>query len=497
MDWLFKAGGGSNGAAGARVVAEHVRRRCTDRALAEQAGLLVQSSVASVAAGPGTVWARLDWEHAQPVLTLRHVPRDLQPSGAALTSDGVWPVDEDAGRLEHLFAAGPALELELPVGRSPELEVALPPVSSPTGMRGDGLMGNVAAVLLGQGEAGATMVEAAAAAGAGASGAALSAYVRAHGASPSSPAEVAQAFTEFYNAAGADFFVTSAGPGRAVLSNRTCPFGPAAAGHSSLCRVTASLLGALAARVNGSADVVLDETLAGGDARCRTIVDFRQSGSRWAQAYTWPPGQTQTTKALALTRGFRIALSLQLPRDRLSVSVLRHLVTDVLAEVGVLDEDRGDVEVAVTEAATNVIEHSGAGDAYEVNVTIGPALAELRVVDVGRGFDHVLLSDNVAGPQDERGRGLTLMHALVDQVRLISEPERGTIVHLVKRLRFDDSAPGRRLMRAALAAEAPGAVDAPVALRPAGGTRTGGGGQCLRGGENHVTGSPTSMDRGS
>lgn len=37
------------------------------------------------------------------------------------------------------------------------------------------------------------------------------------------------------------------------------------------------------------------------------------------------------------------------------------------------------------------------------------------------------------------------MHALVDQVRLESEPERGTVVHLVKRLRFDESAAARRL----------------------------------------------------
>jgi hypothetical protein len=35
----------------------------------------------------------------------------------------------------------------------------------------------------------------------------------------------------------------------------------------------------------------------------------------------------------------------------------------------------------------------------------------------------------------------------MDQVRFTSEPERGTVVHLVKVLEFSPDAPGRRLLR--------------------------------------------------
>jgi hypothetical protein len=42
------------------------------------------------------------------------------------------------------------------------------------------------------------------------------------------------------------------------------------------------------------------------------------------------------------------------------------------------------------------------------------------------------------------------MHALVDHIELRSEPEAGTLVHLVKQLDFDPSAPAQRLLFQAL-----------------------------------------------
>jgi serine/threonine-protein kinase RsbW len=122
-----------------------------------------------------------------------------------------------------------------------------------------------------------------------------------------------------------------------------------------------------------------------------------------------------------------------------------------MREVGVVAEDADAVELAVSEACANVVAHSGPGDAYEVAVTVGPATCHIRVVDVGRGFDHrALRGPGMAEVDAEHGRGVALMHALVDQVRFESEPERGTVVHLVKQLHFDDEVPARRLMLQAL-----------------------------------------------
>jgi serine/threonine-protein kinase RsbW len=153
------------------------------------------------------------------------------------------------------------------------------------------------------------------------------------------------------------------------------------------------------------------------------------------------------------TAGYGVTLTVCLPRDALSVPVIRRLVRHALDEVGVLAPISDDITVALTEACANVLDHAGPGDTYEVAVTIGPERCELRVVDVGRGFDHAAVAGGNNSSADhlaERGRGLVLMHALVDHIQLISEPEAGTLVHLVKQLAFDDDAPARRLLFQAL-----------------------------------------------
>ena len=144
----------------------------------------------------------------------------------------------------------------------------------------------------------------------------------------------------------------------------------------------------------------------------------------------------------------RVALTLRLPRDRFSVPVVRHLTEYALLEVGAHAVDAHDIELALAEACANVLTHAGPGDVYDVEVIIGPYNCVIRVTDVGTGFDTATLPA-MAGHDAESGRGLGLMHALMDHVRLESEPHGGTVVQLVKSLNFHEDAPARRLMKAA------------------------------------------------
>ena len=262
------------------------------------------------------------------------------------------------------------------------------------------------------------------------------------------PKTVAELFIEAEHQLGADFRLVTADDSRAVLANRRCPFGPSA--RPAMCRFTSALAGGLGARLAGETEVTLDERLAMGDHQCRMIVNLKPPATRpTSHHYSWPPAglpSVEVDEPAVATRGFRVNLSLQLPRDRLSVSVTRHLISAALVEVGVLPDDVHDVELALSEACANVITHSGPGDAYEVAVTVAPNACHIRVVDVGRGFDHESLSPAMAGIDEEHGRGVALMHALVDQVRFESKPEQGTVVHLVKTLHFDDNVPARKLM---------------------------------------------------
>jgi serine/threonine-protein kinase RsbW len=141
----------------------------------------------------------------------------------------------------------------------------------------------------------------------------------------------------------------------------------------------------------------------------------------------------------------RISLVLCLPRDAATLPVARHITERALDELGVEAGATADVALALTEASANVVKHSGAGDAYEVHLTIENNVCEIRVVDSGRGFDFASSGSAMAGPAEEQGRGMALMAALVDSVHFESRPETGTVVRLVKDLPLRPDAPLRRL----------------------------------------------------
>ena len=141
----------------------------------------------------------------------------------------------------------------------------------------------------------------------------------------------------------------------------------------------------------------------------------------------------------------QIALSLTLPRDENTIPVTRHIVHHALDEVGAAEECMEDIAVAQTEACSNVVKHSGPGDEYEVRVEINEKKCVIRVIDTGRGFDWESLTDGDSDTSAERGRGIQLMRALVDEVRFVSKPESGTIVHLEKALSFEPRSVLRQL----------------------------------------------------
>jgi serine/threonine-protein kinase RsbW len=141
-----------------------------------------------------------------------------------------------------------------------------------------------------------------------------------------------------------------------------------------------------------------------------------------------------------------LALALTLPRDEQTVPVARHIVRNAMAQVGVEETCVYAIELALSEACTNVLLHSGPGDQYVVRLDLDDRLGLIRVIDVGHGFDSAGLRAEPDGLEAERGRGLGVMQAMVDRVDFTSRPEAGTIVTLEKILTYSDGAllPGRR-----------------------------------------------------
>jgi serine/threonine-protein kinase RsbW len=146
-----------------------------------------------------------------------------------------------------------------------------------------------------------------------------------------------------------------------------------------------------------------------------------------------------------MVKPMRIAFTLRLPRDEMSVPIVRHICRSALRELGVAGVCLGDIELAVTEACTNVLKHAqGTNQQYEVEVEVNEDACEIRVIDTGIGFMATDSFTQASGTA-EQGRGLHLMEALVDDLHFISQPEQGTIVHLAKRLELTDDSILQRL----------------------------------------------------
>ena len=144
-------------------------------------------------------------------------------------------------------------------------------------------------------------------------------------------------------------------------------------------------------------------------------------------------------------------VGLRLPQEAETVSLIRRVVAGALGTLGVTEACVDDIVLALSEACTNVVDHADAGDQYEVRLQVGDERCEISVANTGAGFDADGLRGVVPDTSSERGRGVHIMDALMDQVRFVSEPESGSIVHLVKRLDLVPDGAMARLARPATA----------------------------------------------
>ena len=142
----------------------------------------------------------------------------------------------------------------------------------------------------------------------------------------------------------------------------------------------------------------------------------------------------------------RVEIALCLPRDASSVGLVRDVALGALSKLKVDPADIDDIRLVLSEACTNVIEHSGTDDEYEVQLDITDELCEIRVIDTGRGWDFAEVERGMPSPISARGRGLAIIQAISDKAEFRSQPESGTMVRLVKTLHLEPGGPLDRLL---------------------------------------------------
>ena len=89
------------------------------------------------------------------------------------------------------------------------------------------------------------------------------------------PEQMGDCYVRLKHAIDGGFRLVEATPERIVLVNDRCPFGTAVQQAPSLCRMTSSVFGGIAARNSDhGASVLLEERIAVGDPGCRVVVEL-------------------------------------------------------------------------------------------------------------------------------------------------------------------------------------------------------------------------------
>jgi serine/threonine-protein kinase RsbW len=125
-----------------------------------------------------------------------------------------------------------------------------------------------------------------------------------------------------------------------------------------------------------------------------------------------------------------MTVRLDLPREAGSVPAVRRLLRSTLAVLHVDQESGADLELAITEACANVVNHASGTESFEVLLEVAEDRCAIDVRDDGVGFDPAAVDPPTAA--GDRGRGLFLIKALAENVRMHSSPRRGSLIHFEK-----------------------------------------------------------------
>jgi anti-sigma regulatory factor (Ser/Thr protein kinase) len=319
MEWFAEAHDPSIVHAMRKEIGAYLARHAQPGADLDAAEIVVDELIANVVRhAEGPMWVSLDWTTEEPVLTVRDVgpgfsmPEEfLLPPATALSGRGLYIVSQMARSITDVpRATGAHVRTTLPVFRRPEASFD-PPRSGvrslPTAEEAqpDGTFGRepflrALVVMLSDAVEAREGPDAAAAAvadvGTHVAARIEEEYRLAQGVDgPLTVEQIGDLYVRLKAAIDGGFRVESATPDKIVLANTRCPFGDAVRRSPSLCRMTSSVFGGIAARSVRGAAVQLEERIAVGDPECRVTV-WLGSVPREARPFVHVYGELETVE---------------------------------------------------------------------------------------------------------------------------------------------------------------------------------------------------------
>jgi serine/threonine-protein kinase RsbW len=135
-------------------------------------------------------------------------------------------------------------------------------------------------------------------------------------------------------------------------------------------------------------------------------------------------------------------LDLSCPPRTGMLRFIRRIVSAVSREAGFPDDATAQIELAVDEACTNVIEHaygdrSDAGHTLHLTIGLGAEHMTIRVVDSGDGLPEDRLSgvrsiEEYVDRSPPRGLGSYIIEQFMDEVQCDTSRGQGTVLSMVK-----------------------------------------------------------------
>lgn len=127
--------------------------------------------------------------------------------------------------------------------------------------------------------------------------------------------------------------------------------------------------------------------------------------------------------------------TLTIPSRLECIDGARRWVAERVRAAGLGDDPVGEIELALTEALANVIEHAYAGDTAQ-RIVVGVEACDdrllVRVRDWGTVADSGAFASRDLDDPGEGGYGVYLMEQLMDDVTREPQPDGGTLLTLTK-----------------------------------------------------------------
>lgn len=127
-----------------------------------------------------------------------------------------------------------------------------------------------------------------------------------------------------------------------------------------------------------------------------------------------------------------LSYAVELPPRVWTLAAARRVVGELLERAAVSPTIRDDLAIVVTEACSNVLRHAPDSGSYRLAVDIDDERCLIEVQDAGPGFDPDLPPNT--SHDGGGGRGLILMRALVDDLR-VEQRRPGVTVTMIRNLR--------------------------------------------------------------